>query len=503
MIGRSILANTLGGSWSAFLALVVIPFQIAILGVEAYGLLAFITSLQITFTIFDLGLSPTITREVATDSSPDFHRSRELIQTVSTYYLWIGVMLGIVLLLSSGWLATEWLNLKTLPTDSAALAIQLGAVVTILRWPVSFYTGIITGRQRFDLLNLLRAGIATCGLLGGLVVLVISSSLTTLIMWMALTAFVEVSSYLLVCFRLLPGLTLRPRFFARAMKGVWHYALGMNLLSVLVVVLVQSDRLFISRLLPIQALGYYSLAYNVLLGLTLVQGFVTSALFPAFASDHSLGKLSTVSSRYAKATQGLIYVYTLPIMGLVFFGHDILRLWTSAEAAEGASRIMAVLALGFLLNAAVSVPSVLAMATGNIRILIAINLVAVLFYIPGLYLLVARWGGLGAAIAWLLLNTYYLVSLLPLVHKHIVEGSTRAWLGRNLLPFLCCGVISFGVGRGIIAIVGWHHELATWAVCLVSLLTYGILGFSFLDPQLKIDIRNALRRIVATSVETR
>ena len=77
-IQRNIFSNALAGSLTAVLSLVLIRYQIKALGVEAYGLIAFVASLQIIFSIFDFGLSPTITREVASA-----HLSLDGRQTVS------------------------------------------------------------------------------------------------------------------------------------------------------------------------------------------------------------------------------------------------------------------------------------------------------------------------------------------------------------------------------------------------------------------------------------
>lgn len=502
-MARNILANVLGGSWSAILTLLIIPVQIKILGVEAYGLLTFLASVQIICSVFDLGLTPTITREIATDTSLNRGNSRELVQVISSIYWGIGLLLATMLLIGSQWLATRWLHFDALPTASATAAIRLAALALMFRWPVSFYGGIIAGRQRFDLLNLIKAIVATFSLLGGIIVILLTRSLVVLTGWMALSALIEVTLYLVACSRLLPGLSLRPYFTVLVAKRIWQFAVSMNAINVLSIILTQSDRILLSRLLSMQMLGYYSLAYNVLLGLTLVQGFVTSAMFPIFATDHALGRSEDLVLRYRKATQGLVYVYALPISLLVFFGYDILRLWTTAEVAQSAAPILRILALGFLLNASVSLAYTLAIATGNTGIPLAVNFVSLLFYIPGLYLAIASHGALGAAFAWVVLNVSYLFSLLPLVQSRVVRQSVRAWVGRYLMPFVLCGAGAFGIGRVVMLTAGWQQSYAPWLVCTVAILLYCTVGFHFLDPTLRSDIRSALRRWDARQVITR
>src|ERR1700730_2820055 len=132
MLKRNIVANVFGGSWVALMSLILIPVQVRVLGVEAYGLVAFLASLQILFSIFDFGLSPTITREVARDTTPERGRTHELLRSLSWVYWSIGLGLGVLLLLSAPWLASHWLHLGTLASDRAAAAIRLAALAVML-----------------------------------------------------------------------------------------------------------------------------------------------------------------------------------------------------------------------------------------------------------------------------------------------------------------------------------------------------------------------------------
>lgn len=497
MIGRNILANAFGGSSQAILTLLIIPIQIRVLGADAFGLLTFLASLQIIFSIFDLGLSPTIAREVATDASPDLRHSRDLLQTLSTGYAAIGLLLGGALLGSADWLVDHWLRLGDLPVDTARSVLLLGGVAVALRWSVSFYGGVLIGRGRFDVLNGLKAGAAAFGLLGGAVVILATASLTAFAAWMVLAAAVEVTLYLVACFRLVPGLSLRPRVSRRALAHVWRSALSVSVINVLAIAVTQSDRLLLSALVPIETLGYYSLAYSVLQGLALVQGFFTSALFPVFAADHGSENRDALTTHYGVASQALIAVYVLPIMLLVFFGHDLLRIWSSPKEADAAARIMAVLAVGFLLNTSISMSSALAIAIKRTRRMIAVNGYSLVVYFPALYLLILRWEGLGAAVAWVLLNLYYFLVWLPFVHRAILRSALGSWLRGSFVPFLGCGLAVFGTARAVLALAGWRQASTTWLVCGVAVLAYGALSYRFLDAPLRDTLSSRVRGTVA------
>lgn len=503
MIGRNILANAIGGSWSTILYVLIVPIQIRTFGGDAYGLLAFVSTFHIIVGVFDLGLSPTITRELAIDTSPGHRHSRDLVRTLSAGYGAIGVVLGGSLILGADWLVNHWLNLGAFPADSARTVLQLSGLTLMLRWPVSFFSAVIVGRGRFDILNLLKSIAVTYGLLGGALIIVAFRDLVLFAAWITLAALTDVAMYLFACFRVLPGLSLWPRVSRGAIAQVWRFALGMGLVGALSTAIAYSDRLLLSALVPIETLGYYALAHNVMFGLTLAQGFVTSALYPSFAAKHHRGAMDELVSNYNWATQGLVYVCALPIAALTFFGEDILRVWTTAEVAAPAARILSVLAPGFLLNASLAIASTLAVATGHPGIAVRVNLVGLGCYLPLLYLAAQRWGGVGAAAAWLVLNIAYIFWFLPFVQRNIVHQTTRDWIRDNLLPFLVLGTLSFGGARGLLSITGRDGGIATLAVGAAAALTYGLWGLRWLDPALRHELRQRVKRLMMAATRTR
>src|SRR4051812_47258251 len=64
-VQRNVLANLVAGGWMGLLGLAMLPVYMHYLGVEAYGLIGFFATLQAWFLMLDLGLSPTLNREMA------------------------------------------------------------------------------------------------------------------------------------------------------------------------------------------------------------------------------------------------------------------------------------------------------------------------------------------------------------------------------------------------------------------------------------------------------
>ena len=495
VVKRNIFANVLGGSWAILLNVVAIPFQAKILGAEDYGVLGFGASLQVALTVLDFGLSTTVIREIASDRSPDHRDSRELIQTVGTVYWLIAMVLGLGLALTASRIVHSWFKLEAMTPRYATVAIQIMSGWVAFTWPVTLYASVLSGLQRLEVVNALRVLTNTINLGGGVIVLLVSGDLHVFLMWMAVNAFLAVSLHVMVCRRLLPGISLGLHFSPEAIKRIWRFSLDMNVTSALGILYTQSDRILIGNLLSLKALGYYNAAYNLTKGIGTVQGFFGSAILPTLASDYSLGQKDALRTRYSKYAQFLVYLAALPTSVLVFFGHDLLLIWTTPETAAGAYRALGILAVGFLLNAAMSAPYVLSIATGHTRIPLLVNVIAVPFYLPGLYFLIVRYGIDGAALAWPLLNLYYVATFLPLTQRKIVKARVTVWFCKNLLPFLGLGSL-FWIGRTAISTLQLNESPSSiWAACVSSTVGYLALGYLFLDSAIRKDIQSAFRRI--------
>ena len=59
------IANYLGQGWAALMGIAFVPLYVKVLGVESYGLVGVFAVLQASLMLLDLGLTPTLSREMA------------------------------------------------------------------------------------------------------------------------------------------------------------------------------------------------------------------------------------------------------------------------------------------------------------------------------------------------------------------------------------------------------------------------------------------------------
>lgn len=490
----NVVANLAGSAWIAALTIAITPLQIHLLGIEAYGLIALISILQVALAALDLGLCATVTREIAADVSPAHGESVQIVDTASSLYWLMAALIAAVLYFAAPRFADTWFRGNALGQDEITQALRWIAAYVALRWPVALYAGVLSGLQRMDLLNWVKGAAVTLRLGGGLLLLLLVPSLLAFLAWFTAGAALELLACALLSHKLLPGLSLHPKFSAAAVTRVWRFSAAMNLIAIISVLLTQADRLVVSNLLGLEALGYYSLAYNTAVGVSLIHIAVNNASLPAFAAAHGLRDHAQLLLQQGKASQVIAYTVMLPCFALLFYGHDILRLWVGLREADAAYAPLVLLVAGFLLIALVSTSHIVAVACGRPGLTLKVNLVAVVFYFPALYLGTRDYGMVGAAASWLLLNVYYVFTLVPLVQRLLLRESFAGWLERNVVRFVLLGLASFSATRLALSVYASDALAPALLALVLACGVYMVAGYFLLSRPLRRDLLELIGR---------
>jgi O-antigen/teichoic acid export membrane protein len=407
-------------------------------------------------------------------------------------YALIGIGLGLALALAAPWLASDWLRLAAVPAPVAVTVIRLAGAALLLRWPVSLLAGLLAGLQRFGPLNVAKGTHAIVNFAGAVAVLFLWHDLVVFAAWLVVAAAIELGLYILALRMSTRGTASSDRGGAD-LRTVWRYAATIAVISALSLALTQSDRLVLGRLVSTATLGEYAAAYNLLFGLTLIQLFVGSAVYPSFASDFASVNIGRIRDRHHDAAQVIIYLYVLPFSLLVVFGEPVLDHFLAPESARSAALLLALLAIGFLFNALAAVPYSLSIAGGLSWLPIIVNAFSLAWYLPALVLGVIAYGPAGAAAAWAALNISYVFTLIPAAQRRLLGGGTAAWLRSAFVPFPVVGLVAFGLARLVVGLPRPTDPML-WLAIAASATVYALVGFRLLSPNARARARAIISR---------
>lgn len=428
---KNVLANFLGQGWRVLMSLAFVPLYIKYLGIEAYGLIGIFVMLQAWLSLLDMGLKPALGREMArfTGGAHNAQSIWDLLRSIEIISIAIAVLVAIGVWAASGWLAADWVRAEKLPVELVAQAFALMGAVTALQFVESIYTSSIAGLQRQVIQNVVASLMATVRNLGAVGVLIwVSPTIDAFFIWQWLISLVSVALFAGVVYRVLP-LPPRPaRFSMPALISIWRYAAGMIGITLLALLLTQVDKLLLSRLLSLESFGYYALAGVVSGSLYALTSPVAAAFYPRFTELLAKGDDVALRRSYHQGAQLVIVLMGSAAVVLMVYADQVLQLWTADQhLTQQVAPLMVVLALGTLLNGLMWIPFQMQLAHGWTSLGVKINSVAVSVLIPAILWIVPKYGAIGAAWIWVLLNAGYVLIGIHFMYRRILTNEKWTW----------------------------------------------------------------------------
>jgi O-antigen/teichoic acid export membrane protein len=460
-----LVASFAGTGWAGLMQLACIPAYIKFMGIESYGLIGFYLVLQAMLQVLDLGLSPTMTREMARYSvRPErADEARDLVRTLEIVYWFVGVFIGAAILTASAWLAVHWVKASAIPVRSVKQAVMLMGVLAFFQWPISFYQGGLMGLRQQILLNVLKICASTANNAGSILILwLISPTIQSFLLWQIAVSAVNVAALSFFLWNKLPPSVRVPRFDLLTARNAWHFAAGMTGIAIISLILTQADKLLVSKLFSLKTFGYYALAWSVASGPLLVAGCVFNVMFPRMSALVSGGHKNLISEAYHQGSQ-LMAVLILPTAAVVtVFSFQILRLWTgNTETAANAAPVLSMLMVGSAINAVLYLPYILQLAFGWTKLPFTAGLVSISVLVPLMFPMTRHFGLLGAASIWAILNLLNMLIAVPIMHSRLLTNETWKYYRDIGLPLLGT-IVVVAVGRFVF--MDLESRVATLAV---------------------------------------
>ena len=441
---NNLIANYLGQGWVAIMSLAFIPFYIKYLGIESYGLIGLFALLQAWLSLLDMGMTPTLEREMArlTGVAHSAQLIRDLLRSIEVIVFAIAILIASALAISANWFATSWLKVESLPVDVVAQAFMLIGLVTAIRFMENIYRSSIIGLQRQVLYNVVNSVLASLRGLGAVGVLVwISASIEAFFIWHGIVSIVSLIILIILTYESLPRAERAGRFSLVALRNIWKFAGGMVSITLLSLLLMQVDKILLSKLLSLKEYGYYTLVTIIAGGLYTVITPIAQSFSPRLSELHARDDQVGLINTYHKGTQ-LVSVFAGSVaIVIILFAETFLRLWTQdLELTKKTANLLSVLMFGNLLNGLMIIPYHTQLAHGWTSLMIRINMIAIAIIIPTILWVTPRFGAEGAAWVWVSLNAGYVLIGIHFMYRRILVTEKWRWYVHDVFIPLLAGL---------------------------------------------------------------
>lgn len=404
---ESVFFNYFGTATAALGPLLALPVYLGVLGAAQWGMMSVVITVMALLTMVDGGLGQVLVREFALRSrqhGPQSPPVQSLLASGQALYGALALVLGLMLALSSSWIARHWLNLATdVHPQEATRLLLLCALLVAIQLFASMPRSLLLA---MDLYRPLNVSIAFAHLFrygGGVSVVWMLHSLQWLLAWYVLVAMGEGTVRYALAWRAVEMQGWRQRASWQEVKGLLPGALKMSLAVVLSGLTTQMDKLILTKMVTLDQVGVYAIASSVALGLLSFAYPMIQAVFPTLLTvrDNKRQMRKIFLTWLAAAVGGAATIMVL----YIWLGDRVLHLWLrNGEVATAVHPVLLVLLIGTLLNVVYQVGYVGWMLEANYKMPLVISACSVVLTALLTPVLVRHYGISGAAGGWLLIN---------------------------------------------------------------------------------------------------
>lgn len=434
-IFKDISVNLIGKLLIATLSILTVPIYVGKLGIEAFGLIGFYSTLLMVLSFFDLGLSASLTRELSKIKIVGGRRVGELVATLEILS-WILALIAAALVIGfSNWLATNFLGVNTLPHNELIISIQLMGFVILCQLLTNFYNSGIIGLQNYGVSNFILVLIAIFRYIGSIAIIYwYSNSLIIFFIWQAVVACFGTILLRIFLKRHLGANFKYSGFSFKYAYELKSFSFGVAGIGITSILILQIDKLAVSSLLSLKDFGYYSLACTITGSLLYLTQPIFSTFLPKITYSISSDDVPSTVNLYRLGSQVMSFMVVPPGVLIFFFSKELIYLWTgSEEIAIQAYKVLSLLVIGGLTSAIMNMPYALQLSSGWVSLTFKSNFIGAIFLIPFIYFSTLKFGGEGAALAYSLFVLIQAIIIIIFMHKRLLKNHLASWVVNDIM----------------------------------------------------------------------
>jgi O-antigen/teichoic acid export membrane protein len=416
--------------------------------------------------LMDMGLSPTLGRQVANarGKKADFNSLRRLLRSFELIFIFLAILIAFVIILSSNWLATNWIKSENLSRETIVYCIFLMSVMIGVRWFSGLYRSGINGFEDQVWLNQTNTIFASFRYLGSLLFLAYFS--VDIRHFFEFQLFISIFEPLVLgkrFYRNLPRVSQNPGLISfdwSEIKAVMPFALGVSYSAGIWILVTQTDRLILSGILSLKEFGYLTLVTLVSSGIMVLAQPIGAAVRPRMTLLLAEKRKSDFISLYRKSSK---FVALISFSLAIFVGLNaeliIYSLSGNREAADWGGKVLIWFAFGNAFLAIGAFQFYLQTAFGDLSLHVRGDTIKAALQFPAIVYMATNYGVVGAGITWCVLRVTFFLVWTPIVHRKFLPGFHCSWLFRDILPIV---VFSLLVGISLSYFFALSNEACRW-----------------------------------------
>ena len=394
---------TLAGQIVPLMAtLVTTPFVIRFLGSESYGVLLLVGLIPNYFTFADFGMGMASTK-FASEAYGRGDREGEaaVVRTAALIAFFSSLAIALPMIVFAGSIVSA-LNVPEHLLSEATLALRLTAGSFVAANLSNIFNTPQLARLRMDLNAAINASGRVILAFGTVAVLYLGGGIA------GAAAFgLGIAMFVLVLHLIVSSRLIRTRSFAFTisrdlLRPMLRFGGGLLISGIAGILLVNSEKLLLTKMVSVRALAYYSVAFTFANMATMFSWAMVQSLIPAFSQLMTPEKRDQFDALFARSVR-LCVIGLLPTLMLMFAaGRPFFTIWAGEEFGRESTLPFYLLIAGFFFNIIAYASHATVTASGRTEIFAKLYFAEILPYVLSSIVLIYFFGITGAAAAWAL-----------------------------------------------------------------------------------------------------
>lgn len=445
----NVMAGLAGQIYVTLVGILLLPLYLKYMGSEAYGLVGFFAMLQGVFSLLDLGLTSTISRESSRYNAGLLLalKFRQLYRALIIIFMMIAGIAGTSLFFLADNIANDWLNIVNLDRNEVVIVVELIAIIISMRWMTGLPRGILTGFEELVWINAYNVIFTTFRFVGVFISMWLYgfTPLVFFIHQIVVSAF-ELLIIYIKTYQLLPSYnqtTQRIGWSLAPILEILKFSLAVGFTSSIWILVTQTDKFILSGTLSLEHYAYFSLSIVLANGILLISAPITTAIMPRMSRLFAEGKQIEMIMLYRKATRFVIAFVSPIALLMIIKSEAVLYLWTNDMVlAKEASPILQLYTAGNFILAVSGFTYYLQYAKGKLKYHIIGNILFIVILIPNLIYFSKNGGAIGAGKVWFIANALYLIVWVNFVHFKLEKEMSLTWIYNDVFKTISPILIS-------------------------------------------------------------
>jgi O-antigen/teichoic acid export membrane protein len=474
---QNTVSNIAGQSFIVVLTFLSTPYITRKMGATQYGTLSLLMTYLFAFSLLNLGINASLVKYIA-ELMPKGQMKdvQEYFSTSLTVLVGIGVLIALFVCFLAPAIVRTALKGQNELTGSAVLALRIASIAFVLQFLTQVLSAVPAAAQRFEIVNLVRAGTEGLRLLGTVALLHFGRGLPYLMAMVLLSSLAGCVVFAIISKRLMPTLNLAPGFSKNYFSSLFGHSKYIVVTNASNQAVSAADTFLIGLFLPVANVAYYAIAYTLAQRMWSFVANVVAVVFPAASAFSGVGNTEQLGELYVRAMKLSVAIGCFPAVAICIFSRPFLLLWLGPDYANKGSTALVVLTVGFLINSFSYVAYQMLQGARHADIAAKGAVIYVIVNLTLFLILIPTFGILGASAGFLMAQLLFVPWFITKANA-LLGISWGPMLKLAYLPSFVCAAIAAVICLAFLSSV---HSFLTLALAVgFGMVVYTGLGIRF------------------------